>query len=194
VRGDDRLMRPVGDSASGGRRLLVVLLLAIGACYEAPTKGGSTSSLVALPGLWVVTQVDTQTVAPFITHYVCSQTSGTRLLEEEVAESLALDTTGTARRHVVARQSWYQDTLLVDGPTPIDFVSVGSFSPTVAVVLDAADSAVAVSLRPPPGTTGASYTLYLARADSTLLYRIAMQDNCGRGLIGDDRVARLTKR
>ena len=194
MRRDARPLRPAGDRAGKGRRLLAVLLLAIGACNEAPTTGGSTSSLASLPGLWVVTQVDTQTVAPFVTHYVCSQTSGTRLVEEEVAESLALDTTGTARRHVVARQSWYQDTLLVDGPTPIDFVSVGSFRPTVAVVLDAADSAVAVSLRPLPGTIGASYTMYLARADSALLYRIAMQDNCGRGLIGDDRVARLTKR
>jgi len=174
--------------------LLAILVLAPHACHDAPTRNTDAATRAALAGVWTVTQVDTQTVAPFVTHCAVARPSGNHVVSELLAESLALDTSGAARRHVATRMSEYQGTVLVDGPTVFEFQSVGSFAPTMAVVLDARDSAVALSLHAPPGENTGTYTMYLARTDSALLYRYPMQDSCSLGLIGGDRVAHFTRR
>jgi hypothetical protein len=176
--------------------LPLVLLLALQAgCRDTPsTSVLPASSLATLPGTWVVYQVDTQTVAPFVTSYSCSPTTGRRWVTEVLAESLALDSLGRVRRRLISRRTGYQDTVLVDTPTVSDFVSVGSFAPTTAYVVGpTVDSAVVLYLVLEPGTTNYAYSMYLQRVDSLLLYRMAMESSCPLPLVGGDRLARLSR-
>jgi hypothetical protein len=174
---------------------LLLLLVLLAGCRDTPsTIVLPRSSLATLPGTWVVYQVDTQTVAPFVTSYSCSPTTGRRWVSELLAESLTLDSLGGVRRRLSSRRTGYQDTVLVDTPTVSDFVSVGSFAPTTAYVVGPAeDSAVALYLGPQPGMTGAVYTVYLQRVDSLLLYRMSMGSSCTLPLVGGDRLARFSR-
>jgi len=173
---------------------LVLLLVFQAGCRDThSTSVLPTTSLATLPGIWVVYQVDTQTVAPFVTSYSCSPTTGRRWVDELLAESLILDSLGGVRRRLISRRTGYQDTLQVDTPTVSDFVSVGSFAPTTAYVIGPTDSAVALYLVLEPGTIGYAYSMYLQRVDSLLLYRMAMGSSCPLPLVGGDRLARLSR-
>jgi hypothetical protein len=174
---------------------LVLLLSLQAGCRDTPsTIVLPRSSLATLPGTWVVYQVDTQTVAPFITSYTCSATTGKRWVSEVLAESLILDSLGGVRRRLISRRTGYQDTLQVDTPTVTDFLSVGRFAPTTAYIVGPAeDSAVALYLVLEPGTTNYAYSMYLQRMDSLLLYRMAMGSSCPLPLVGGDRLARFSR-
>ena len=175
--------------------LPLVLLLALQcSCRDTPsTIVLPRSSLATLPGTWVVYQVDTQTVAPYVISYACSPTSGRRWVTEVLAESLTLDSLGGVRRRLTSRMTWYQDTLQIEAPTVSDFVSVGRFAPTTSAVIGPIDSAVALYLVLEPGTTNYAYSMYLQRVDSLLLYRMSMTNSCAIPLVGGDRLARFSR-
>lgn len=172
--------------------IVVAALLSAG-CGGNGTEAGTPDTMPAVSGTWVLARVDTQTSAPFVTHYVCSPSSGVRYVTEILAESLIFDSARGARRRFLSRMSSYQDSVLREPPVHYDVHSVGTYQATEAPVSGPMGPALLLYLDPAPGSSGASYSMLLQRTDSTLEKPVPMQNNCGLPLASGDRLGAYTR-